>query len=428
VSDYLVYNEQQYKQWVQKRLLTELIKKYERSKSFTSGEPSKQKPQMPIKNSPFHEDYEDEMDFRKREWIHSVIAQLSTEGIITYTWEKFREGRQIAKVYLELERLEAAYDLAMLTPKDRKMDELRDTLLPLRSHPWHWVSEWATAIMAALEERKSAGLDLDDLTGYEQLVKVLCYLPHQEDDIPKRVLSQRLFHDSKMFERNVERRLAPLIKFWSDMEFESDTDALGSVGISDHPRSVLISGSVELAMDENKVVSLEVFRGGVGLSWDTVRFLEIQLIPAERLILIENLTSWHQWIAQRSEASEIVIYTGGFPNRSVQLLFTKIAEYMRNNAGQELPVYHWGDMDVGGIQILEYIRRTYFPNLHPLGMDVDDYLKYAASGMDINAAYKQKIRGLLEDESLVQWHELLRLMLEHKKRVEQESVVDLPRV
>ncbi len=417
-----IYNEKEYKDHFQRQLLTLLVNKYEASKSFASGEAPRQKPRIVLKNGPFQADYEDEMDFRKKEWMHDVIARLSDEGIVSYKWEKYQEGRVLAGVYLEPDHIASAYEWAGIMPRELKMERLRNILLPLVDHPWAWVADWAAGLVQSLMARKSSGLDLDDRTGYELLVQVLSALPGLDDEMPKRVLSQRLFQDTKVFERQVARRLVHLIQTCSGAEFESDTDALASVGIADHPSSVFVSGRMLCSFGNEDSVPLGVFQGGVGLSRETVRNLEVTDLLAERVVLIENLTSWHQWVSERRTADEIVIYTGGYPNRTVQQLLKKFGDYMmRQNV--KLPVCHWGDMDLGGIRIYEFIRIHYFPALRPLWMDEQSYLRYAEFGLEISSSYESKIRDMLGDERFARWHGLLGLMLKHGKRIEQESMV-----
>src|SRR5690606_16995770 len=111
-----------------------------------------------------------------------------------------------------------------------------------------------------------------------------------------------------------ERRLVHLIQTRSGIEYDSDEDALESVGIADHPRSVWIAGALKCSVGA-ETVSLAMFPGGIGLSRDTVRKLTIDEIAGERIVLIENLTSWHQWVKARQGENELVVYTGGFPNR-----------------------------------------------------------------------------------------------------------------
>lgn len=418
-----VCNEQEYKKEFQRKLLAQLIRKYENSKSIVKGEPVGRKPQISFVNGPFQEEYEDEMDFRKREWIHEVVESLAAQGLLKVKWEKFQEGRKLAKVHLEPERIAVAYEQAGITPRDRKIGRLIDIFARLTDHPWEWVALWARETVQALRGRKTAHLDLDDPDGYERLATVLRELPKLEEDIPKRVLSHRLFHDTKVFEREVERRLVHLIQHRSGVEFDSDAEALESVGITDQPRGVWVAGTLRCSIGDD-TSSLDRFPGGIGLSLETVRRMSIGEINGERIILIENLTSWHQWVKERQGISELVIYAGGFPNRTVQLLLHKLGDHVhgRRKVRGKLPVYHWGDLDAGGIQIFEYIREHFFPGLEPLGMEESDYLRYVDSGMEFGAAYAKKLKDMLESGRFTRWHGLLRLMLHHGKRVEQESM------
>ncbi|WP_244860641.1 Wadjet anti-phage system protein JetD domain-containing protein [Thermobacillus xylanilyticus] len=424
------WSETEYKKEFGRRLLAQLIRKYESSKAFASGDPVKQKPQVSFANGPFQVEYEDEMDFRKKEWIHEVVESLASRGIVAVKWEKFREGRQLAKVYLEPDRVEAAYELAGATPRQKKMERLRDILKTLDHHPWEWVAQWSREAVSALNQRKSASLDLDDPEGYERLADVLRELPKLEDDIPKRVLSHRLFQNSKTFERLVERRLVHLIQTRSGIEYDSDADALESVGIADQPRSVWIAGALRCSIG-NHPVSLAMFPGGIGLSRDTVRAMTIDEVGGLRIVLIENLTSWHQWVKERQGADEVVVYTGGFPNRAVQQLLRKLGGYVYGDSREEgrrfgavggLPVYHWGDMDAGGIQIFEFLRIHFFPDLEPLGMDEQSFLRNAGAGMEYSRSYAKKLKDMLANERFARWHGLIRLMLVHGKRIEQESM------
>jgi len=429
-ADRNVFGEREYKEEFRQRLLSQLIRKYENSKAFANGEPVKQKPQISFNNGPFQAEYEDEMDFRKKEWIHEVLESLTAQGIVSVKWEKFREGRQLDKVYLDTDRIAAAYELAGMMPRERKMERLGGILSTLGDHPWEWVAQWSRETVQALDERKSAGLDLDDPEGYARLAEVLRELPRLEDDIPKRVLSHRLFRDTKVFERFVERRLVHLIQTRSGIEYDSDEDALESVGIADHPRSVWIAGALKCSVGA-ETVSLAMFPGGIGLSRDTVRKLTIDEIAGERIVLIENLTSWHQWVKARQGENELVVYTGGFPNRTAQLLLHKLGNYVYGDAGKgcsgpgkdgRMPVYHWGDMDAGGIHIFEFLRDHFFPGLEPVGMDESSYLHYADTGMEFGRSYANKLKDMLASGRFDRWHGLLELMLAHGKRIEQESM------
>lgn len=44
--------------------------------------------------------------------------------------------------------------------------------------------------------------------------------------------------------------------------------------------------------------------------------------------------------------------------------------------GKDVEVFHSGDMDYGGIRILNISRSIFFPGIKPLQMDVETYEKY----------------------------------------------------
>lgn len=173
-------NEQQFKTKFQNQILIFLLRKYERSQAFLSARPFKQRPQFAIKRSPFQQDYYDEMDFMKKVWIHDVLQELEQKELVL-SWMRFQEGSELAKVYLNVNALGEAYSLAGIEPKQQKIERMQEILKPLESHHWAWVRQWWLEADLNLAKRKSSGLDLDDCSGYMDLVKVLLKLPDIDD-------------------------------------------------------------------------------------------------------------------------------------------------------------------------------------------------------------------------------------------------------
>ncbi|WP_018131862.1 Wadjet anti-phage system protein JetD domain-containing protein [Effusibacillus pohliae] len=417
--------EQQFKTKFQKQVLSFLLEKYERSQAFRTGQPSSQRPQFALKGSPFQKDYFDEMDFRKRVWMNDVLLELERQGLVSLAWAKFQEGSELAKVYLETDSMPKAYSLAGIKPKLAKMERMREILKPLSCHPWEWVKRWWQEADQKLAERSSGGLDLDDPEGYEGLVKVLLALTGIENTgKPKRLLSQELFRDSKYFERHVQKRLLSLLKKYGDTELETDEEYLDSIGIVDNPKSVWLSGALDCQV-QGRTVATEGFFGGVGLSAETVKGMEIFSVRAERVVTIENLTSYHQWVQRRADRQELVVYIGGFPHRTLQIFLEKLAGYLQRHQ-PDMSVCHWGDIDLGGIRIFEYLKTNYFPQLRPILMDGATLMKYKDGAVPTDPAYLSKIKTMLEDPRYADWREVLRLMERYRIRIEQESVSDVP--
>ena len=415
-----------------RKILSLLIKKYERSQSFQAGTPGKQRSQMTFMGSELAKDYYDEMDYRKREWIHYALQELSQEGIIEVTWPRLKENIEVGKVYLNFEGVERAYQLSGEKPKGDKIQQLAELLAPLVKHPWDWIQTWGEGIHQKLLERKPTGLDLDDLQGYQDLVQVLLALPELEENTPKRVISQMLFQDSKRFEQGVERRLLSLLRKIYPEEFEKDDDYLDQVGIVENPKLTLVYGSLEVATkiaaeDGRKSgLNLSVFPGGLGLSAASIKELSILDVPARTILLIENLTTYNEVIQRPAilPSPMLVIYTGGFPHKSTQKLLKKISTYLEEtqNPLSLETIYHWGDIDYGGIRIFEYIRGNFFPTLRPYRMDVTIYLEYVNTGLTFGEEQSWKLERLLNVPSYEAWYSVIKELLKHGKRIEQESI------
>lgn len=404
------------------RMLSLLIKKYEAGKSFKSGGHGKQRPQFAMAGSPLAGEYFDEMDHRKRELIHEALEELVSRDMVEVAWPKFEEGRRVEKVYLNFNAITQAYRILGLIPKSDRMETFRQTLGPLLDHPWAWVQNWWSEVDAALAQRKTAGLDLGDLTGLRELVAVLLALPDIEDSMPRRIFSQRVLGDSKAFEQRVEKRLLSLIKRYGSEEYETDEEYLDSLGLFANPKLVIFSGQFSFQVDRVPTQTGNL-PGGVGLSIDTVKVMQIIDLPVREILLIENLTTYHQVVKTNNGAtSRLVIYTGGFPHRGIQLFLTRLKEGLETMNVNVPGILHWGDMDYGGMRIFEYIRQNYFSGLQPLLMDVSTYERYLHLGISFSSEYAGKLARLAGNPAYAGWRPLIEAMLKHGKIIEQESI------
>lgn len=71
-------------------------------------------------------------------------------------------------------------------------------LEPLAVHSWEWVRQWYKEVQQSFQNNKTARINLNDVKGYELLVKALSRLEGLEDSIPKRTFSQLVFGDTKL--------------------------------------------------------------------------------------------------------------------------------------------------------------------------------------------------------------------------------------
>lgn len=413
-------NEQEFKEEFRYRLLNHLLDKYERSKAFIMGEPTTKRPQLVLNDEPFRSDYEDEMNFRKREWMHQVVEKLSVEGIVDI--KRDRSSSVIQKVYLEWEKLAFAYGQVNRQAKKDKLAELTVILGELNQHPWEWVAKWAKGIVAALEVQRSVGLDVNDLKSYADAVRVLHELPSISGDIPKRMLSMRVFGNSKYFEQHVERRLMSIVRQGMGEASELGEGELDLIGIVPHPKPVLLGGCGQFTLN-GATLSLELFPDGTALYPVTLKIFQWIRMNAERIVMIENLSSYHQWLRVRQPVRELVIYTGGFPHRILQLFLKELWDTMVID-NTPISIFHWGDIDLGGIQIYRFLQSDCPFVIHPMFMDERTLREFGEVDRDHQERYRKKSKDLLQNESYATWHVLLATIAQTGLRLEQEAVPD----
>lgn len=420
------YTEAAFKRSFERELLGTLLRKYEQSQAFVTGTPGKQRPQLVLGKSPFVSDYQDEMDFRKRQWMNEVLIGLEGAGMVELAWVKFRIGKEVERIYLQWDGVEAAYERSGCIPLKVKLEQMSRLLEPLEGHPWEWVAAWAQRVRAGLSEGKTAHLDLEDLEGYGDLARALVELASSDGrSVPIRLFSQRLFHDSKHMEKQVLKRLLALVKQASGEERDTDEEWLDLLGLARNPQYLYLSGPLQVKCGERERVSLGELGGSVGLAGSMVEDITELWLSARRIVTIENLTSYHQWLEQRAhlQKEELVIYTGGFPHRSLQRLLAKLSSVLEPQAGGDpVDVLHWGDIDLGGIRIYEYLKERFFPSLAPLWMDADTLIRYEASAAAVTEDYAGRIRQLLADARYPEWTPVLEIMLERRIRLEQETI------
>ena len=88
-----------------------------------------------------------------------------------------------------------------------------------------------------------------------------------------------------------------------------------------------------------------------------------------------------------------------------------------------LKVYHWGDIDLGGFRIFNSIKEI-FPCLIPYRMDKETLEKNIDKAIEItDEGYIEELKKLLGDKDYEVFHPVLKVMVEKKIKLEQESLI-----
>lgn len=159
-----------------------------------------------------------------------------------------------------------------------------------------------------------------------------------------RTFSRRSTRDSKFVEGHMGK-IADLLRMVVDVPEELDAEeVLASHGITRYPQPCLLSGPVSYQGQ-----SLPT-RPYIGLAPEMIGGLGIIGAPPW-ILTIENLASFNRQ-ARELPGDGILLYTGGFPSDATLACLLALAR------STDCPIYHWGDIDAGGIKIAYRIERA----------------------------------------------------------------------
>ena len=166
-------------------------------------------------------------------------------------------------------------------------------------------------------------------------------------DIDHRTFSRRTVGDSKALERR-EGRVAALLRrrtpALSDLE---PREVLQAHGIVRRAHPLFLRGPVSVRSDSIRLEGSGV--PFVGLPWATVQSTTLHS-PVDYTILIENPTSFWRYCTE-IEGRYLALLSDGFPARDV---LAGIVHLVR--VAQPAPLFHWGDIDAGGLRIAKHLE------------------------------------------------------------------------
>jgi hypothetical protein len=177
---------------------------------------------------------------------------------------------------------------------------------------------------------------------------------------------------------------------------------------------VPIAGPLILQSD-HQTLDLTPFAAGVAIPTTTLNHVTAHRCDGSAVVTVENSTSFNEFIAAKS-ASILAIYTGGFAGPAVVGTLRKI------RAGRpELPFFHWGDLDVGGLRILAHLRKS-LGEVELLAMDGAVCDLYLGRSQPLNANEREGLTQLRAESLLIDCVELSDHLLKIDRKLEQEAV------
>ena len=148
--------------------------------------------------------------------------------------------------------------------------------------------------------------------------------------------------------------------------------------------------------------------GGVGISTTDVKKIVSVKIQDEKIVTIENLTSFFSF----SEPNVCAVYLGGFCNHLRREFLMKVY-----GAEPAKEYFHYGDIDAGGFYIFEHLRAKTGIPFRTLWMDIDTLRRYRPYWKELT---KNDVSRLQKIKSPI-FQEVIAFMLKENCKLEQEA-------
>lgn len=233
------------------------------------------------------------------------------------------------------------------------------------------------------------------------------------DEVLLRRESIRMFNDSKRIEK---------LSRWLDLLAEGSLVASGlsrneifsALGLHKEPQPFLIAAE---AIVTNGDIESRLFRPYHGLPTADVERFQFDPDP-ECVVTVENKATFHEMALLAKGTRACVIYSGGMPSSAWKKAYAKVLESVHNN----VPIYHFGDLDVGGFRIAHAIfdvAGEYGRTLKPWLMDPANLV---GAGYTLYPAKDSQIKRMQALCERIGWHALVDSIALVPGLLEQERV------
>ncbi|WP_426683456.1 Wadjet anti-phage system protein JetD domain-containing protein [Xanthomonas translucens pv. undulosa] len=147
------------------------------------------------------------------------------------------------------------------------------------------------------------------------------------------------------------------IEPWIDLAYAGDLapsglhpeDIRGALGLHHEPQAFFLHAEVEYWTRSLSVPAQPPY---VGLPTRDIKGFRFIKQP-QALLLIENKQSFHEFAAKAEHLPCSVVYTAGMPSPS----WRRVMELLLEAVDPQVPVYHLGDIDLGGFRIAANIAK-----------------------------------------------------------------------
>lgn len=380
-------------------ILSQLIDKYERSKSFIGKNEVNQSFSIDLVKA--FPEYGDDAKYNEIQAIDHAVTELSDEG-----WVRIRRRKNglISAVTLEMSALQECYTFLKRKPKKNINEELSGLLMHYRDEN-EITRKFCSNQLERLSRNKRAEYFVGDIEEYELLLKALSNILSVDQETYERDFSVRTYGDSKIFEKIRSTIVSVLYEYG---EFSDRETVLEDLNIVKNPGHVYFKGPGIISISGQRI-DLNKIHGDLAVSSKTLKDIDHIIVTGNKILTIENLTTFNVYIPD----DEFVIYLGGYHNAVRREFIVRLHQW-----NPDLPYYHYGDIDAGGFYILQHLKRKTGVKFIPFRMNIETLKSNMARTKKLTENDKRRLNNLLGSE----YDDVVKFMLENNCKLEQENL------
>jgi hypothetical protein len=238
------------------------------------------------------------------------------------------------------------------TPASQIAEIAKAELVPIASAGEPWVLQLLEEMASRWARGETAyRLAPSPLDPVKEFLLLLAAISHNEAvRLDARTFSLRATGDTKAFDRQASRLLAVLGARMGEPGAAAER-IWASIGLERFSHPIYLKGPVVVEG-----------RAGILVDGTATPFASVhpEMLPLLKviaqpnfLLTIENYASFNRQVRE-IENDGLVVYLGGFPSPGVVSLLARVLSQIRD----DVPFFHWGDIDPGGLKIFRFLEET----------------------------------------------------------------------
>ena len=389
------------------KLINKLLDKYENSSLFKNTNIHQITIKLNMSDELF-KDYYSNKAYKYRDEIDSYIDNLSSLNLIKIN----KDSHIISSIELNLNNLDKAYNYVNRISKLTVYNEYLSLLNKFKSEENSAVLQgFIIKIEDLLNKKESIKKYFNSYDELLFLLNGIKNIEENKEEILLRNFSNKVFKDSKYLARHIQKFISIFNEF-GNFDFIDDNEFLNYFNIYKKPTFTYIKGNIIFKIND-QIINLSKLKDSISLTEEEINNLTILEINSDKILTIENLTTFYYF-----ESDEFIsIYLAGFNNSIKAKLLKKIYDF-----NTKISFYHFGDIDCNGFTILIHLMKETQIDIKPYLMNKEILLKYIKHSDPLTNGDENKLNLFLTKKEYEPFYEVIKAMLLHRCKLEQEAI------